>query len=165
MFSSARSSAKTALPEAEWQEFDSFAQPDTLDPAACAYKARPLAGIWATPPYRHNGSVLTIYDLPGEERTESSNDGSLDDNPVKFGFLGKAGQTPWCWTPASLAMAMPATGPPMTSSGRTLLVTSCRTCKGCLLKYLKIASNADSHPGGRRIGPLPVPYNEDPAWA
>ena len=27
------------------------------------YKARPLTGIWATPPYLHNGSVPTLYDL------------------------------------------------------------------------------------------------------
>jgi hypothetical protein len=27
------------------------------------YKARPLAGIWATAPYLHNGSVPTLYDL------------------------------------------------------------------------------------------------------
>ena len=27
------------------------------------YVARPLAGIWATPPYLHNGSVPTLYDL------------------------------------------------------------------------------------------------------
>ncbi|MFX7412378.1 hypothetical protein ABTI97_18860, partial [Acinetobacter baumannii] len=28
-----------------------------------AYKARPLNGIWASPPYLHNGSVATLYDL------------------------------------------------------------------------------------------------------
>ncbi len=28
-----------------------------------AYKARPLDGIWATPPYLHNGSVPTLYAL------------------------------------------------------------------------------------------------------
>ena len=27
------------------------------------YKARPLAGIWATPPFLHNGSVPTLYQL------------------------------------------------------------------------------------------------------
>ena len=27
------------------------------------YMARPLVGIWATPPYLHNGSVPTLYDL------------------------------------------------------------------------------------------------------
>jgi hypothetical protein len=34
------------------------------------YKARPLNGIWATAPYLHNGSVLTLYDLllPARDR-------------------------------------------------------------------------------------------------
>lgn len=34
------------------------------------YKARPLDGIWATPPYLHNGSVPNLYQLllPVEER-------------------------------------------------------------------------------------------------
>jgi hypothetical protein len=38
------------------------------------YSARPMAGVWATPPYLHNGSVLTLYDLllPASQR------------PVKF---------------------------------------------------------------------------------
>ena len=33
------------------------------------YKARPLNGIWATAPFLHNGSVLTLYDLllPADE--------------------------------------------------------------------------------------------------
>ena len=37
----------------------------TLDiPAGqAAYKARPLSGVWATPPFLHNGSVPTIYQL------------------------------------------------------------------------------------------------------
>jgi hypothetical protein len=36
------------------------------------YKARPLNGIWATAPYLHNGSVLTLYDLllPAVKRGE-----------------------------------------------------------------------------------------------
>jgi hypothetical protein len=35
-----------------------------------AYMARPLAGIWATPPFLHNGSVPTLYHLllPASER-------------------------------------------------------------------------------------------------
>lgn len=35
-----------------------------------AYKARPMNGIWATAPYLHNGSVLTLADLllPAKER-------------------------------------------------------------------------------------------------
>ena len=33
------------------------------DNALLAYKARPLEGIWATPPYLHNGSVPSLYYL------------------------------------------------------------------------------------------------------
>lgn len=38
-----------------------------------AYKARPLNGIWATPPYLHNGSVPSLYALlgPPAERPSS----------------------------------------------------------------------------------------------
>ena len=38
--------------------------------APLQYKVRPLNGIWATPPYLHNGSVPTLYALlsPVEER-------------------------------------------------------------------------------------------------
>ena len=39
-----------------------------------AYKVRPLNGVWATPPYLHNGSVPTVYDLlsPFDETGRSS---------------------------------------------------------------------------------------------
>jgi mono/diheme cytochrome c family protein len=33
-----------------------------------AYKARPLVGIWASPPYLHNGAAPTLYDLLSPER-------------------------------------------------------------------------------------------------
>jgi hypothetical protein len=35
-------------------------------------KAGPLPGVWASGPYLHNGSVLTVYELlsPVEERRE-----------------------------------------------------------------------------------------------
>ena len=35
-----------------------------------AYKSRPLAGVWATPPFLHNGSVPTLYQMlsPHDER-------------------------------------------------------------------------------------------------
>ena len=31
--------------------------------AVLKYRARPLNGIWATPPYLHNGSVPSLYQL------------------------------------------------------------------------------------------------------
>lgn len=57
------------------------------------YKARPLTGIWATPPYLHNGSVPTLYDLllPEGERPKSFYVGSREYDPVKAGYETAAG--------------------------------------------------------------------------
>lgn len=43
-----------------------------------AYMARPLTGIWATPPYLHNGSVPSLYHLlsPANERPSQFTTGS-----------------------------------------------------------------------------------------
>jgi mono/diheme cytochrome c family protein len=48
---------------------DGFASLD-LPEIVPAYKARPLAGVWATGPFLHNGSVPTLYQLlsPHDER-------------------------------------------------------------------------------------------------
>ncbi|HEY3950636.1 di-heme-cytochrome C peroxidase [Phenylobacterium sp.] len=52
------------------------------------YKSRPLNGIWATPPYLHNGSVPTLYDLlrPPALRTKSFYVGTRRFDPVKVGY-------------------------------------------------------------------------------
>jgi hypothetical protein len=74
--------------------------PDTTaSPVASlySYKARSLNGIWATPPYLHNGSVPTLYDLllpkkqkgdpeEGEYRPDEFEVGSREFDPVKVGF-------------------------------------------------------------------------------
>lgn len=53
-----------------------------------AYKARPLNGIWATPPFLHNGSVPTLFDLlsPFDERPKSFWLGNREFDPVKVGY-------------------------------------------------------------------------------
>ena len=53
-----------------------------------AYKVRPLNGVWATPPYLHNGSVPTIDDLLGdpEKRPPKFYLGSREYDPVKLGY-------------------------------------------------------------------------------
>jgi hypothetical protein len=53
------------------------------------YPARPMAGIWATPPYLHNGSVLTIYDLllQAKERPTTFNVGTREYDPVRLGYI------------------------------------------------------------------------------
>ncbi len=56
--------------------------------APLAYKVRPLNGIWATPPYLHNGSVPTVYDLlsPASERPTKFYLGNREYDPVKLGY-------------------------------------------------------------------------------
>jgi hypothetical protein len=52
------------------------------------YKVRPLNGIWATPPYLHNGSVPTLYALlsPVEERPKTFYLGDREYDPVNVGY-------------------------------------------------------------------------------
>lgn len=54
-----------------------------------AYKGRPLTGIWATPPYLHNGSVPTLYDvlLPPSQRPSMFVLGTREFDPQKVGFV------------------------------------------------------------------------------
>ena len=63
-----------------------------------AYKGRSLNGIWATPPYLHNGSVPTLYDLllpakrqgdpeEGEYRPVQFKVGSREFMPDKVGYI------------------------------------------------------------------------------
>ncbi|OLY75069.1 hypothetical protein AU074_06370 [Pseudomonas sp. ATCC PTA-122608] len=53
-----------------------------------AYKARPLAGVWATPPFLHNGSVPTIYQLlsPQDERSPTFYKGTFEYDPRHLGY-------------------------------------------------------------------------------
>ena len=53
-----------------------------------AYPARPLAGIWATAPFLHNGSVPNLYELlsPLDERSKTFYRGNLEFDPVRVGF-------------------------------------------------------------------------------
>jgi mono/diheme cytochrome c family protein len=53
-----------------------------------AYKVRPLNGVWATPPYLHNGSVPNVYSLlsPVEERPKKFYLGNREYDPVNLGY-------------------------------------------------------------------------------
>lgn len=57
------------------------------------YPARPLAGIWATAPYLHNGSVPTLYALllPGEKRPTEFYVGNREYDPKNLGYLTTQG--------------------------------------------------------------------------
>jgi hypothetical protein len=62
--------------------------PETVEPvpALFAYKANPAEGMWASPPYLHNGSVPNLYELlsPAKERSKIFYVGREFD-PVKVG--------------------------------------------------------------------------------
>ena len=57
-----------------------------------AYKARPLAGVWATPPFLHNGSVPSIYQLlsPQDERATTFYRGTFEYDPRHLGYRTEA---------------------------------------------------------------------------
>jgi mono/diheme cytochrome c family protein len=67
---------------------DGFGTLDTPQVIA-SYKARPLAGTWATAPFLHNGSVPTLYDLlsPMGERPRRFYLGRREYDPVRVGFV------------------------------------------------------------------------------
>ena len=55
------------------------------------YKPRPLAGVWATPPFLHNGSVPSIYEMliPPKDRTPEFYMGSREYDPKHLGYAIK----------------------------------------------------------------------------
>ena len=74
------------LTQAERQRLNGY-MPDELR-ADLAYKVRPLNGVWATPPYLHNGSVPNIYALlsPVEERPKTFWLGNREYDPEVLGY-------------------------------------------------------------------------------
>ncbi|MFO1418178.1 MAG: di-heme-cytochrome C peroxidase [Methylotetracoccus sp.] len=60
--------------------------------AAMQYTARPLSGIWATPPFLHNGSVPTLFALlsPAAERPTTFYLGNPEFDPVRVGYVTDA---------------------------------------------------------------------------
>ena len=62
------------------------------DSPVLAYKGRPLAGIWATPPYLHNGSVPTLFDLllPPAQRPAAFAAGTREFDPARVGYVSDA---------------------------------------------------------------------------
>jgi hypothetical protein len=61
-------------------------EPPLTIPALNAYKANPVEGMWSSPPFLHNGSVPSLYDLlsPQKERPGRFSIGR-DFDPVRVG--------------------------------------------------------------------------------
>jgi hypothetical protein len=68
------------------EEWNGYRENELLAPLA--YKARPHNGIWATPPYLHNGSVPNLFSLlsPVSDRPKVFSLGSKQYDPVKLGL-------------------------------------------------------------------------------
>ena len=78
---------KLKLTETEAVKIHGYRQFPLEPPPRDVYKAGPRDGVWATPPFMHNGSVPNLYEmlLPAAERTKKFYVGREFD-PVKVGL-------------------------------------------------------------------------------
>ncbi|MFJ7283181.1 di-heme-cytochrome C peroxidase [Pseudomonas sp. NPDC099000] len=86
-----RAYREAKIPEAERPDMDGFGLPIGVRELR-AYKARPLAGVWATAPFLHNGSVPSIYQLlsPQDERATTFYKGTFEYDPRHLGYRTQA---------------------------------------------------------------------------
>ena len=79
--------AVNEIPHAQQQCIEGFGTLDLRQQIA-GYKPRPLQGVWATPPFLHNGSVPNLHEmlLPPEQRSVKFFVGRRDFDPVKVGY-------------------------------------------------------------------------------
>jgi hypothetical protein len=82
------------LTDAEAADLHGYRTYPLAPPPRGVYKAAPRDGVWATPPFMHNGSVPNLYEMliPAKERTKKFYVGREFD-PVKVGLdtSGKSG--------------------------------------------------------------------------
>ena len=77
---------KLNLTEAQKVDLNGFRELPSPPAPVRVYKAAPRDGVWATPPFMHNGSVPNLYEMliPAKERTKKFYIGREFD-PVKLG--------------------------------------------------------------------------------
>ncbi|MNF35607.1 Cytochrome c [compost metagenome] len=90
-FVEARAYRKANITPEERPRLDGFGLPIGVRELR-AYKARPLEGVWATPPFLHNGSVPSIYQLlsPQDERATTFYRGTTEYDPRHLGYRTEA---------------------------------------------------------------------------
>ena len=90
----AKALGQLKLTEAEAADLHGYRETPLPPPPLGVYKAAPRDGVWATPPYLHNGSVPNLYEMliPAKERTKKFYVGREFD-PIKVGLdtSGKSG--------------------------------------------------------------------------
>jgi len=74
--------------EQQRMDYDGYGSLD-LPQVKLVYKARPLAGVWATAPYLHNGSVPNLYEMlaPASQRSKRFFISQMDFDPVRVGLV------------------------------------------------------------------------------
>lgn len=79
--------AKVKLSEADTLELHGYRELPVPRGPEHVYKAAPRDGVWATPPFLHNGSVPNLYEMliPADERTKQFYVGREFD-PIKVGL-------------------------------------------------------------------------------
>jgi hypothetical protein len=140
-------------------------EPDVNLVAPCGYKALPLIGIWATPPFLHNGSVRTVFDLLSDTRPGRFRFGSREYDPVHLGYIEDD-------SPDSLVLETSISGNHNTGHwwtddtdrpgriGRKLGDDE----KYALIEYLK-AATYENYPNTKVAKEQPLPCADDKDWA
>ncbi len=133
--------------------------------APCGYKARPLIGAWATPPYLHNGSVRTVFDLLSDARPASFKFGSREYDPVNLGYVEDENAT---------ATVLDPSMPGNRNSGHWWTDDAQRPGrigpklsgeeKYALIEFLKSASY-ENYPKTKVTNERPLPCADDKDWA
>jgi hypothetical protein len=110
----------------EYTDFRTNSPPPNL----LAYKARPLAGIWATAPYLHNGSVPNLEEilLPAARRSQAFHVGSREFDPARVGFVTRASRGTFEFRTSE---------PANSNAGHEFGTTLPDAQRGDLLEYLK----------------------------
>lgn len=138
---------------------------DVTFAAACGYKARPLIGVWATPPFLHNGSVRTIYDLISDRRPSAFGVGTRVYDPVRLGYVDDKGPN---------AFRFDATQNGNSNAGHWWTDDASRPGrigrkfsepeKMAILEFLKSATYAN-YPRVKVASSQPLPCADNPQWA
>lgn len=140
-------------------------EPNVTFEAPCGYKARPLIGVWATPPYLHNGSVRTVYDMISDVRPASFGVGTRLYDPIRLGYVddrrpgafrldttkvGNSNAGHW-WTDDTSRPGR--IGPKLSEPDKLAII-----------EFLKSATYANypRHPAGQA---RPLPCSDNPTWA
>jgi len=155
------------IPKNEWPTYNGFDRKMILA-WACGYRPRPLVGLWATPPFLHNGSVPSVFDMLSQSRPAHPIIGNPEFDPIKLGQVQVAipGRT---YTMDTALQGNSNAGHWFTNDttrkgriGRALTDTE----KYELIEYLKVADYAD-YPS-RTIDPANIPAqpcSNDRDWA